>query len=110
MLEEIESLQIMGKIENGVGHEHLVVEMQDVVADHEIGFAQTVYQVAGSPFGINLVGVLSRALGDPHRHPHLIFLVPTAHVVGRALGLQVKVNDVHRQGWRMGKNRCSFNS
>ena len=89
MLEEVE-VGGVGKIENGVGHEHLVVEMQDIVADHEIGFSQAVYQIAGSPFRVNFVSVVNCAVGDSHRHPHLILLVPAAHVVRRALGLQVK--------------------
>src|SRR6476659_2955215 len=89
--------QFMGEIENGVAHQNVVVEIEDVKSNHEIGPAQALDQIVHAQFVKNFVASRAGTVGDTDRHLHVTLAVPAASVVGGALGLEIEVDDVAHQ-------------
>ena len=84
----------MGQVEDRVAHQHFVVEAPVVVTDHQIGPPEQINQLAHPVFAEDFVTPVRRAVGDADGYPHVGLLVPSTDIVGGALGLQIKVDDV----------------
>ena len=95
-LKEIERWQVVGEIEDGVAHQHLVVEAATVIADHQIGPCEQIDELVGPLFWENLVGSRACAVGGPERDPHVGLFIPSSDVIGRTLGFQIEIDDVLR--------------
>jgi hypothetical protein len=100
--EEIERSELVRKIENGVAHQYLVVEVDDVEAHNKIGAEQLVNQIVDPLLRIDPVFVVIGTVSNTERHSHVSLLVPTTYVVRRALRFQIKINNVHSEG-RIGR-------
>jgi hypothetical protein len=96
--EEIERSQLVRKIENGIAHQYLVVEVDDVEAHNKIGAEQLVNQIVDPLLRIDPVFVVIGTVSNTERHSHVSFLVPTTYVIRRALRFQIKINNVHSEG------------
>ena len=91
---QIGSRQFRHEIEDRVAHQHLVIEIEDVESDYEIGPAQPLDQQVHLRFAENFVAPRGCAIDHADRHPHVAFARPAAGIVRRALSFEVEVNDV----------------
>jgi hypothetical protein len=87
----------VGEIEHGVAHQNMVIEIKDIKSNHEIGPAQTLDQIVDARFVKNFVAGSARAIGHTDRHLHVALAIPTAGVIGRALGFKIEVDNVAHQ-------------
>ena len=94
--EQIERAALVRKVEDGVGHEHFVVEIDHVESDDEVGADELLDEFVGAFFGVDAVFAKACAVGDAEAHAHVALFVPAAHVVGGALGFEVEINDIWR--------------
>ena len=74
--------------------EDVVVEVDDVETDDEIGAAQLFDQFVNLRFGEDPVLPVTSAERDADRHEHVRFLTPTADFRSALLRFQIEVNDV----------------
>lgn len=86
------------EVENGVSHEDGVIEVEEVEADDEVGFAEFVNEFLYFPLGVDVVGAAKGAEGDAEGHFEEVFAVPSADVSGDVLGFEVEVNDIFWHG------------
>ena len=93
---EISRRQFVDQIENRVAHEDVIIEIQHVKPDHEIGLAEALDQFVHTRFVEDLIAAGRGAEDHPDRHPHVAFAIPAARVVRRALRFQIEVHDVAR--------------
>ena len=82
------------EIEHGVAHEDVVIEIEDVEADDEIGPAQPIDQLVHARFVEDFVVAGGGAEDHADRHLHVALAIPAAGVVRGSLGFEVEVNDV----------------
>ena len=86
--------QLMRQIEHGVAHQDVIVEIEDVKTDDEIGLPQSLDQIVDARFVKNLIAPAARAVGDADRHLHVAFAIPAAGVVRSSLRLEIEVDDI----------------
>lgn len=94
---EVEGADVRLEVEDGVGEEDFVIEIDDVEADDEIGAHELVDEGVDAVLGIDAVLAGGRAVGDADGHAHLLLAIPAAGVIGGALGFQIEIDDVHVQ-------------
>ena len=84
----------LGEVEDGVGGEDFVVEVDEVEADDEVGVAEFADELFGFLFGVDVVGVVEGVVGGGDGEFHFVDVVPASDVVGAVLGFEVEVDDV----------------
>ena len=93
---EIQARYLAWQIQASVSHQNLVVEIDVVVANHQVSTAQLVDEGIDILLSKYPVIASSRALRHPDRHSHVTLLVPTAYIPGGALCFEVKVDEILR--------------
>ena len=54
---------MMGKIQNGIGHQHLIIEASYIITDHQIGMAEKVNEIRHAVFRKDLISSSRCAVG-----------------------------------------------
>ncbi len=93
--EEVQCSELKRQIEDGVTHQNFVIEIDDIESNDEVRTKQLLNQIVNSVLRIDPILGQIRAIGDPKRHAHVPFFLPTAYVVRCALSFQIEVNNVH---------------
>jgi len=93
--EHIERSELVRKIEDGVAHQYLIVEIDDVEADNKIGSEQLLNKLVRLVFAIDSIFTELGAVSDAYRHTHISLLIPAAYVVRCFLGFEVEIDNVH---------------
>jgi hypothetical protein len=93
--EEVQRSQLMRQVKDRVPHQDFVVEADDVKSDHQIGAYQLLNQIVHPVLWKDPILAEDRAVSDSKRHAHIALLVPSAHIICRALSFEVEVDNVH---------------
>ena len=85
-----------------IGLEDPIVKPFDIKAHHEVRLFEVGKKIIHLILGETEEAVLKTVKEDSHGDAHKVRIVPAAHLLGRLLGLQVKIDDSGRKGLRFG--------
>ena len=66
-----------------------------VEAHHKIRALKSTHELLGAVLTEYLVAVVFYAVGHAQRHSHFMLFSPAADIICRALGFEIKINNVH---------------
>lgn len=105
---QIGSLEFCDEVEDRVAHQNLVIEVQHIEADDEIGPTQSLDQSIYLRLTEDFVATGGGAEDNSDRHAHVALARPSPRVIRSPLGLEVEVNDVARHLADLSEGRVSF--